>query len=94
MLHPTLYTTPLCTPCKLHVRKAVEMGVGDLLAVVDITTDPEAHAEVLALGHQRTPVFVVRDDDGTILDHWSQYQPLKFNALLGALVAQLEEVSV
>jgi len=55
----TVYSQPGCGPCigiKLHLRKA-----GVAFTERNVRTDPQAAAEVAALGYTGTPVVVAGD---------------------------------
>lgn len=69
----TVYSMPNCVQCNATYRALDKHGLA--YDVVDVTSDPEAHAMVKGLGYQSAPVVVV---DG---DHWSGFRPDKIKAL-------------
>lgn len=48
----------------------------------DVTEDETAMAEVKELGYLAAPVVKVTAPDGTILDHWSGFQPERIKKYL------------
>lgn len=76
----TLYTAPGCTDCTAAARAMDRRGI-PFRPPVDVAADAAALDYVKALGHQRVPVTVVTDEDGTVLDHWAGYRPDKLMAL-------------
>lgn len=76
----TLYTLPGCVDCRAAGqamgRKDIPFGlinVASLLAAVDF---------LRGLGYQGVPVAVVRDEGGTVRDHWHGLRPDKLYALV------------
>lgn len=56
----TIYGKPDCTRCTALVRRCRRKGVR--YRYRDVTQDPEARAEVEALGYTSLPVGVIGDD--------------------------------
>jgi glutaredoxin-like protein NrdH len=69
----TVYSTPSCVQCKATYRALDRKGLS--YDVVDVTTDPEAHALVTSLGYVQAPVVVSGDA------HWSGFRPDRIDAL-------------
>lgn len=63
----TLYSQPGCQPCRMTARALDARGVD--YQVRDVRQDPEALAEVEALGYQSLPVVVAGDT------HWYGFRP-------------------
>ncbi|NKY24407.1 MULTISPECIES: glutaredoxin-like protein NrdH [Cellulomonas] len=71
----TVYSKPGCVQCRATTRALDKAGVS--YAVVDLTTDDDARAYVMALGHRQAPVVVTETGD-----HWSGYRPDQITAHL------------
>lgn len=65
----TVYTLPSCPQCKLTTRWLYRAGAD--YRTVDLTTSPDDHNAVTALGYRQAPVICTDDD------HWSGFQPHK-----------------
>jgi hypothetical protein len=52
-----------------------------LFGLIDVASLPAAADFLRGLGYQGVPVTVVRDKDGTVLDHWRGLRPDKLHAL-------------
>lgn len=67
----SVYSKPGCVQCT-----ATERHFGATPhEVIDVTADENALATVHALGYRAAPVVVIRDAAGTMLDHWSGFNP-------------------
>lgn len=75
----TVYSTPSCVQCKATYRALDSKGL--TYDVVDVTTDPAAHALVSGLGYVQAPVVVSGDE------HWSGFRPDRINALAQSLAS-------
>ncbi|QSM95671.1 glutaredoxin-like protein NrdH [Mycobacteroides abscessus subsp. abscessus] len=69
-----VYTKPGCPQCDATKRALNRTGTP--YRAVDVTADPAAREEVLALGYTTLPVVI--GDDGS---HWSGFRPDKLTAL-------------
>ena len=74
----TVHTLPYCVQCGATFRWLNKLGIPHTR--VDMSQDPEARDMVSALGFTAAPVVIVTDEDGTIVDKWSGFQPGKINA--------------
>jgi len=72
----TVYSKPLCVQCDATKRALNKAGLP--YAVVDITEDAGALAQIKALGYAQAPV-VITDDD-----HWSGFRPDRIKVLTHA----------
>lgn len=70
-----VYTKPGCPQCDATKRKLDQAGVR--YDSVDVTADPAARVEVVALGYTSLPVVVVPDGR-----HWSGFSPDRIAALV------------
>ena len=70
----TVYTSPTCFPCKLTVKRLIDLGIAH--ETRDVSTDPAALEFVKSLGYSAAPVVVA--PDGT---HWQGLVPDKIDAL-------------
>lgn len=68
-----MYTQPGCQPCLATERKAVKHGIE--LNVTNIREDAGAVEFIKELGYNGTPVVVIRDEEGEIVDHWTGFSP-------------------
>lgn len=72
----TVYTTSACPQCIATKRWLDKRGVSYL--TVDLAVNAVMRDYVTdELGYTSAPVIVTTDDDGTITDHWSGFQPNK-----------------
>lgn len=67
-----LVSTPDCQQCKATERAFEKAGVE--YEKRDASVDPEAAAEVRALGYFRAPVVLVKVD-GKLMTHWGGFRP-------------------
>ena len=74
----TVYTSPLCMPCRTTKRHLDKHGVP--YTEVDATLHRDAHQYIKRLGYTQTPVVTVELPDG--LDHWSGYKPDRLDAIV------------
>ena len=75
----TVLSKPACQPCVATYRALNKAGLE--YASADLSEDPDALALAHSLGHQQSPVVVIRDDSGKIVDHWSGFRPDRLKAL-------------
>jgi glutaredoxin-like protein NrdH len=68
----TVYSKPSCVQCTATYRALDKLGVQ--YVVVDITTDPQALAFVMASGQKSAPVVVVAEP-GAVDRVWGGYRP-------------------
>lgn len=68
-----MYSQPGCQPCLATERKAVKHGIKP--RVTNIREDESAVAFIKGLGYNGTPVVVIRDEGGEIVDHWTGFSP-------------------
>lgn len=71
----TVYSKPACVQCKATQRYLNKAGLD--YSVVDLTTDPEAHAYVTSLGYSTAPVVVAGES------HWGGFRPSMIETLAG-----------
>jgi glutaredoxin-like protein NrdH len=75
----TLYTLPGCVDCQAAGqamdRKNISFGLISLAAL------PASADFIRSLGYQGVPVTVVREDDGTVREHWHGFRPDKLQDL-------------
>lgn len=82
-MNVTVYGKNPCVQCNATYRTLDKKGIP--FSKVNIMADEEAHIYVTQeLGHQQAPVVTVKDDEGTLLDHWSGYNEDKIVALAPA----------
>lgn len=74
-------TRPSCQPCKATLRK---FGSYDLTIVDSAINHDEAISLAASVGYASAPVVLVYDQEGTIIDHWSGFNPDRINAVLAA----------
>lgn len=72
---------PKCYSCDSTKKWLNKEGLE--YTVLDLTSD-ESIEFAKNLGHQQAPVVVICDDSGTIIDHWSGFNPGKITALKAA----------
>jgi len=75
----TVYSKPGCGQCIATTRTLDKEGIEYIYK--DMSVDPEAHAEAVALGYMQAPVIVAGDQ------HWSGFRPDKIVELASALKA-------
>lgn len=68
----TVLTQPGCNPCE-NVKRYMKMRKIDFNEV-NVREDAEAAKLASDLGYLGTPVIVVKDSDGTIVDHWYDFR--------------------
>lgn len=68
MTRPILYSKPDCGQCDMTALVLDRRGIA--YETLDVTTDPDALAAVLALGYMQAPVVYV-----TPKNHWSGFRP-------------------
>lgn len=79
----TVYSKPSCVQCTATYRGLDNKGVE--YDVVDTSVDENALSYVKdELGYLAAPVVVIRDDNGTVLDHWGQFRADKIAKLTNA----------
>lgn len=74
-----LLSKPACVQCNMTKRSFDKNGLE--YSVTDLVQDANALALAKELGHMSAPVVLVKDADGTIVDHWSGFQPEKIAAI-------------
>jgi len=74
-------TRPSCQPCKATLRR-----LGDReITIIDSSIDTaEALSLASSLGYAAAPIVIVYAEDGSIVDHWTGFDPARIDALLGA----------
>lgn len=75
----TVYTKPNCVQCNATYRALDKQELD--YRTVDLTTDPDAHAYVQALGYAQAPVVVAGDE------HWSGFRPDRISAVANTAAA-------
>lgn len=75
----TVYSKPSCQPC-LATYRALDKAALPYQSI-DVSENPEALAYAASLGHQQSPVVVIRDDAGEVTDHWSGFRHDRLKAL-------------
>lgn len=76
----TVYTKPSCAQCTATYRGLNNKGVE--YDKIDVTQDEAALSFIKDdLGYQAAPVVVLRDEDGTVVDSWSQFRADKIATL-------------
>lgn len=73
----TVYTKPSCVQCTATYRALDSKGIE--YEIHDLTAEPDALAQVKALGYLQAPV-VITDED-----HWSGFRPDKIDELAARL---------
>ncbi|PPF75083.1 glutaredoxin domain-containing protein [Pseudoclavibacter sp. Z016] len=76
-----LVSTPDCQQCKATERAFEKAGVE--YEKRDASVDPEAAAEVNALGYFRAPVVLVKVD-GKLMTHWGGFRPDNVSVLVAS----------
>lgn len=75
----TVYTKPVCSPCKLTIRKFESAGLNP--QVVDISVTPAALEYITdELGYAQAPVVVFERAGSE--DHWSGLNPDKIDQVI------------
>lgn len=74
-----LLSKPSCVQCTASKRAFDNNGLE--YSIIDMTQDEQALATAKGLGYMAAPVIVVRDSEGTIVDHFSGFNPEKIKAL-------------
>lgn len=69
----TVYSKTACVQCGATIRALDKAGIS--YTVVNVDTEPAAHAYVLSLGYQAAPVVVAGED------HWSGFRPDRITSL-------------
>lgn len=75
----TVYTKPACGPC-IATKRALESKE----IPFNEASGPDNVEMLHELGYMESPVVIVRDDAGEILDHWSKFRLDKIEALAAA----------
>lgn len=68
-----LLSKPACVQCNATVRALDKKGVE--YTKTDMSQEVEALDLARSLGHQQAPVILIKDEDGTIVRHWSGFDP-------------------
>ncbi|MEH0110593.1 glutaredoxin domain-containing protein [Tersicoccus sp. MR15.9] len=79
----TVMSQPSCVQCTATYRALDKKGLP--YESIDMTVDAEAHALAKSFGYMQAPVVVVRDEAGTVLEHWSGMRPDKISAYAQSL---------
>lgn len=80
----TLLSKPACVQCTATQRKLD----GEELTYDKEDIYEEANLAIVAeLGYKAAPVVLVRDADGSIIDHWAGFNPAKISELASAAEA-------
>lgn len=80
----TLFSKKPCVQCDATVRKLDADGVE--YSKEDIYEEKNLEI-VKQLGYMAAPVVIVRDSEGTIVNHWSGFNPAKIAELAPELKA-------
>lgn len=73
----TVYSKDHCMQCTMTLRQFDQHQI----PVIHEDITEEANTEkAMSLGHRQAPVIIVTDDDGTMIDHWSGFNPDKIRA--------------
>ena len=82
-LNVTVYSRPNCQPCKATYRALDKLGL-DYYSVVD-AAEPGNEGVADALkdrDHLASPVVIVMDAAGEVVDEWSGYRPHRIKEVL------------
>lgn len=80
-LNITVYSrsTALCVDCRATEIMLRRRKIAVTKVMVD--EDADAKAYVSSLGYRQTPVVMVHDDEGNLVDHWAGFSTEKIEAL-------------
>lgn len=70
----TVYSKPACVQCTATTRALDAKGLA--YAVIDLTQDSDAMAQVTALGYRQAPVVIAGEA------HWAGFQPDRIGKLV------------
>jgi glutaredoxin-like protein NrdH len=76
----TVYSKPACVACTATYRALDNKGLS--YAKIDVTEDDSALDYTRSLGYMAAPVIVVKDEEGNVVDHWSQFRGDKIAELV------------
>lgn len=71
----TILSKPSCVQCNATVRSLDKAGAE--YTKIDMSQEVEALELARSLGHQQAPVILIKNDEGSITDHWSGFNPEK-----------------
>ncbi|GAA2238365.1 glutaredoxin-like protein NrdH [Rarobacter faecitabidus] len=80
---------PACAQCDASERGMARRGIRPDKRR-DMSQDSAALQLAIDLGHRQAPVTIVRESDGTIIDHWSGFRPDKIMELARAAATQVQ----
>ena len=80
----TLLSKPSCVQCAATERK---LDAEKLTYSKEDIYEESNLAIVASLGYKAAPVVLVRDADGSIIDHWAGFNPAKISELASAAEA-------
>lgn len=76
-MQTTVYSKPNCAQCLGTYRDLDKRGVS--YDVIDATKDTEAFALLESLNSLQMPTVILRDEEGSIVEHWSGNRPEKIS---------------
>lgn len=79
----TVYSKPLCVQCDATKRELNKTTVS--YDIIDVTVDDEALAEIKSMGFAHSPVVIVRDTVGDIIDSWSGFRKERIQAVVASM---------
>jgi glutaredoxin-like protein NrdH len=80
----TVLSKPSCVQCTATYRK---LDAEKLEYSPDDIYEESNLAVITELGYKAAPVVLVRDEAGTIIDHWAGFRPDKISGLASELKA-------
>ena len=75
----TVYSQPNCAGCTQTKRRMDKKNIP--YTDVNVSEDAEARKFVTSLEFKQTPVVVVRDEAGELVDSWSGFRVDKIDAM-------------
>lgn len=69
----TVYSKPDCVQCD-WTYKLLDKAEAEYESL-DMTEDADAMAYVKSLNYLAAPVVVVKNDDGSVAEHWKGFRP-------------------
>lgn len=74
-----MYSKDNCRQCDMSVKKLDKLGLD--YSKSNVSHDEDALTFVKNLGYLAAPVFVVKDEAGEIVKHWSGFRPDEIESL-------------